>query len=170
MYKKIVGIAALLVVTDAGCNQTSPKLPVTAVAPSKVRAETTCDVFFKKPDLSKVPAEYRDLVANTPLDVTAGSRGSLPSDFVDLAPGATLCGSNLKLETSYYISKMSDDELFNFFTEKLRARGCETNGVQQGQPGLEFLHYLPFSCKDGNGLMYPYSDRYAYSINFRKPR
>ncbi len=161
-----ITLLGTLILVGAGCAPKTNNIPVAPKQTAKIRSVTTCDPFFKKPDLSKVPAEYRDLVAATPLDVTAGSRGALPNSFADLAPESTLCGTNVKLEMSYYISSLSPDDLFAFFTDKLKARGCTTQGVQQGQPGLEFLFYLPFSCTDGKGLVYPYSDRLAYAISF----
>ncbi|HEU0050863.1 MAG TPA: hypothetical protein VFQ60_02280 [Patescibacteria group bacterium] len=152
-----------LIAFGAGCSSSSGQT-VSTNTPKKVAVP--CSFYDKKFDLSKVPPDLRDAAAETMKDANfvAGDRGNLPADFPAVVSDSSLCGSIKKLRTSYFLTNLSDDQLFAEFKQKLAAYGCQTDTVHQGDKGLEYLYFLPFTCGGTRGLVGPDAFHKAYFI------
>ena len=168
--QKLMIISVGLLLIGVGCAG-KKQLSQSSGLPSGVRPRVVvdCAVFGKKTVAVNVPESLRDLIAETKMTYVAKSRGSLSKNFVDIdvAPQSELCGSVVEFNASYYITKLSDEDLYAYFKKALAERNCAPEEVAKADPRVsEYLTYLPFACPEGKGLVFPYVNMLAYGIIF----
>lgn len=134
------------------------------VAQNGSRQVVDCSIYGQKTDLSKVPADLRDAMKQTEdaMRYVAHDMGQLPKDF-PTAPSSTLCGSDSSLNSTYYISSLSNDDLFAYFKKTLAAQSCTVSDTIKGQSASN-MYYITFVCNGTKGLITPDPYRMAYGI------
>lgn len=89
----------------------------------------------------------------------------LPANFPAPPANAKSCGCRTLENTVYYISKMGERGIFNYYENKLRALGFNVSDVTPGIGPDDFI--MQFSSKAGTGSVYTYGDKYAYYITYK---
>jgi len=80
----------------------------------------------------------------------AGDASILPSDVAAVGAGETLCGSIASLNTVYYLTDKSDQEIVDLYKSKLTASGCTFILSATPIPGQEvFSTSNSYQCSGG---------------------
>jgi hypothetical protein len=92
-----------------------------------------------------------------------GSKGSLTDDFPATPSKTELCGSMLQLDSTYYITLLSSDEVINYYKRELPLRGYQILNVSKVDTGDQIIE---FQNDTGIGAVYTFYDRTAYSVSY----
>lgn len=170
----IIGIGFVLLLTTA-CTKSSSNNQATATNKPAASATASksvidCSEFNKEPNYANMPEDLRELTKQTLKDLqyTANDRGNLPTTFPNVAPSSKLCGSSKKLNHTYYITSLSDNDMFAYFKTNIPTAGCTVGDIQTGPSsnGTAQLKYLVFRCNGIEGLVSNDPTRQAYSIAY----
>lgn len=141
-----------------------------ASEPAAKKQVVDCSIYEKQPDYNSaayknMPADEKVLIEQTMQgnNFVSGDRGNLPVGFPDVADRSKLCGSIKGFRATYYVTSLTDDELFKWMTPRLKAYGCDVEPPKHGK-GSKYLHYMNFTCPGAKGLVGTDPTRFAYNI------
>ena len=131
--------------------QTTPlQTPAQTVQTTGTRQKIDCSSYEKGSDLSN---NFKYIASNM---------GNLPKDF-PTAPQSQLCGSVKEQKSVYYITSLSDEELFAYFKKILTGRSCTVSDIIKNNV-IKTQSYITFVCSGAEGLIVPDPFHFAYSV------
>lgn len=175
----VVGIGGVFLYQKKSANYSPFSKEQTAAIENKVtgnnnplkaqgkKAVVDCSIYGKEPDYSKMSPDIAQLAKETfeQNKYVANDRGNLPADFPDVASKSSLCGSVKGLRSTYYLTSLTDDQMFADMSTKLKQYGCTVEEVQRGSGNTD-LYYMPFACKGTKGLINNNPTQFTYGIVF----
>jgi hypothetical protein len=97
-----------------------------------------------------------------------GRKGDFPADFPEPPPGSTLCGTvgaNIGGHTVYLNTTMSDDEILNYYQDRLTALGYKLDKIDHGSGGDQTLNFERPGI--GNGWIKVSGDKDPLAIKYK---
>jgi hypothetical protein len=125
-------------------------------ATSDRRNTVTCD------DLDITDEEVKQFP--TLQKMTRGDSSLLPQNFPPLPLQTELCGSLSNLDAIFYITRLRDEDLLNYFRIELDKAGFTVEQVKPGSDKGDKV--LEFKDSQGAGALYSYGNKKAFAVTF----
>jgi len=135
-----------------------PKKPQQQTTPLQTPAQTVQTTGTRQ----KIDCSFYGKMQNNNFKYITGDMGNLPKDF-PTAPRSQLCGSVKEQKSVYYITSLSDEELFAYFKKILTGRSCTVSDVIKNNV-IKTQSYITFICSGAEGLIAPDPFHSAYSV------
>ena|SRR5688572_23708924 len=97
---------------------------------------------------------------------TTGDTRYLPPNLNEIPPNTQVCGPNTIQDLTFFITSLSEKDLFAFYTEKLSKMGCQVLGISSPNISSEIANSLNFRCTKGFGYILTYKDENKHSVLF----
>ena len=149
----VLGIISLVFLPKSKkpLQQTTPLQTATQTTQTTgTRQKIDCSSYEKGSDLSN---NFKDIASDI---------GNLPKDF-PTAPRSKLCGSVKEQKSVYYITSLSNEELFAYFKKILTGRSCTVSDIIKNNV-IKTQSYITFVCDGTEGLIVPDPFHFAYSV------
>lgn len=95
---------------------------------------------------------------------TIGDTKYLPPTLAEIPPETQVCGPNTLQGLTFFVTKLSEKDLFAFYTETLSNMGCQLLGISSPNISSEIANSLNFRCATGFGYILTYKDENKYSV------
>lgn len=95
---------------------------------------------------------------------TTGDTRYIPPSLAVIPPDTQVCGPNTTQGLTFFVTKLSEKDLFAFYTETLSKMGCSILGITSPNISSEIANSLNFRCKTGFGYILTYKDENKYSV------
>jgi len=102
-----------------------------------------------------------------PMDETQVS-GKI-STIVGVQPSThKLCGFSKAKNIAYFTTTLSDKNALDYYTRRLEAIDCSSEGVRSAPGDRRYKYSLPFSCGDGDGVIATLATVSGYVVMFEE--
>ena len=135
-----------------------PKKPQQQTTPLQTPTQTVQTTGTRQ----KIDCSFYGKMQNNNFKYITGDMGNLPKDF-PTAPRSQLCGSVKEQKSVYYITSLSDEELFAYFKKILTGRSCTVSDVIKNNV-IKTQSYITFIYSGAEGLIAPDPFHSAYSV------